>query len=459
MITTTEQEDLVIFTAQRGGKIFSLDNSFKPAVRPSATKIKQYMKGASWFTPWGEDDNLWPYTFMDALKACAPAQVCVEILVALFYGNGPVVKQQESNGKVVDVYDAEQQAWFRQSFIYNYFLQASKDFFTSGNQFAQLIKNKKGDGFGMVANISSPFCRLSAINEATALVPNIFIHGSWNNQPSDKEVSTVPLLNPFTIEDQLEEDKKALRFMWKCGNYTPGNIYYDDAPWHALVRNGTMDVFPEIPKIRKNRIKNAMFIKYHVRINEMYWYLKHGGPEKGKQAWEGMTAAERKKQRAAFYLEIDNRLAGSDNAFKSFFTPTWIDRNGNEIKLIQIERIEADADTTAAFDPEKMSNVADVFLAFGIPSAVANTVLSDSKSRGGGSDIREGGTSVITRMPAIRHTLCEPVEYAMRSTLRKNGEPLLAENQFIDFDNTILTTLDKSNSGTSSVSSSTDKTS
>jgi hypothetical protein len=384
---------------------------------------------------------------MDSLQACAPAQVAIEILVSLFYGNGIGVYKRGADGKATRVYNPQQQMWFRKTFIHKYLMEAATDYFTFGNQFAQLIRNKKMEGFATIANISAPFNRLQRREDKEPYSKNVFIHGSWKNLPGEDECEKVMLLSDFYADDILEKNLKQLKFMWQVGNYTPGNIYYHDEPWHALVRNGTLDIFPEIPKIRKRRIKNAMFIKYHVRINEIYWYLKFGGFEKGKQVWEGMTSEARATERNKFFKAIDDKLSGSDNAFKSLFTPTYIEpRTGNEIKLITVEKIETEVGESAAFDPDKMSNVADIFLAFGIPSAVANTVLSDNKSRGGGSDIREGNTSIVTRMPMIRHNIFTPIDFAMRNTKTENGL-LLADDEFLGIENDLMGTLDNTKNG------------
>lgn len=439
-----QDDGLVIFTTARTERV-AMNNNFKPTAKPSKVKIKQFLAGNKFFSPWG-DDNLWPTTVMDALKGCAPAQVAIEILTTLLYGNGIGVYKYEGK-KVVKVFKKEQREWFRQTFIQNYIMQATTDYFTLGNQFGQPIKNRAGTGFAMIANISSPFNRVSPYSNASGSVPSVFIHGSWDAMPEEKECEKLTLLSPLTADDILEENKETKKFMWQTGSYTPGNIFYHDHPWHALVRNGTLDIFPEIPKIRKRRIKDAMFIKYHVRINEIYWWLQYGGMEKGKAAWEALTPDERKKKRNELYTSIDNKLAGSDNAFKSIYTPTFIEpRTGTEIKLIQIDKIETEVGESAAFDPDKQSNVADIFLAFTIPSAVANTVLSDTKSRGGGSDIAEGNRSVIARLQMHRDNIFAPVDWCMRNTI-VNGQPLLADDEFLGAENDLLTTLDKSPTG------------
>jgi hypothetical protein len=447
-MVTEVDESLVVFTTMRTGTNLAMDNNYAPAQKPTKAKIKEYMSGNTFISPWGEKDNLWPCTVMDALRGCAPAQVCIEILSTVLYGNGVRVYERDEAGESKAVFDVKQQAWLRQTYINNYITQAATDYWTLANQFPQLIRNKAKKGFGYIANISAPFNRLGSLNKDKTGVDNIYINGSWDKMPKVENCTKVPLLNRFDALDQIKDNPDVDKFMWHTYAYTPGNIFYHDHPWHALVRNGTLDIFPEIPKIRKRRIKNAMFVKYHVRINEMYWWMLCGGPDKGKTTWENMKTEERKKMRDSTYQKIDTHLAGSDNAFKGFFTPTWVTPQGTEINLVTIEKIETEVGESAAFDPDKQSNVADIFLAFGIPSAVANTVLSDTKSRGGGSDIREGNTSMVGRMPMHRDVILEPVEFAMRNTFLEGDEPLLKPNQYLGMDNLILTTLDKSENGT-----------
>ncbi len=447
------EEDLIVVTKSYSNRKLTMDHNYKPSARPAKAAVKDYVGATTrFFSPWGEDDNLWPMTIMDSLRACAPAQVCIEILATLLYGNGIRVYERDSTGKLKVIWNNEQQQWFRQTNISQYLMRAAYDYFTFANQFPQLISNRdtKNTGFGAIANTSAPWVRLSAKDKSN-LHTKVFVHGQWDKMPEEKECQNIELINIYEFDDQMKKLEPGKSLAFHVSNYTPGNADYADHPWHALVRNGTLDIFPEIPKVRKNRIKNAMFIKYHIRVHEYYWYLKFGGIQQGKSKWEALPAKERKKQRNELYTSIDTKLAGSDNSFKSIFTPTYTTADGKELQLITIDKIETEVGESAAFDPDKMSNVADVFLAFGIPSSVANTVLSDNKSRGGGSDIREGNTSIVTRLPMHRDNLLFPVELAMRNTLLKSG-PLLAENQFLGMDNTILTTLDESKNGTTSTS-------
>jgi hypothetical protein len=70
-----------------------------------------------------------------------------------------------------------------------------------------------------------------------------------------------------------------------------------------------------------------------------------------------------------------------------------------------------------------------------------NTVLSDNKSRGGGSDIREGILAFQQRLKWHRDNIVAPIEFMMRY----NKD--LADDEFLAFEDLIPTTLDVNPTG------------
>lgn len=139
---------------------------------------------------------------------------------------------------------------------------------------------------------------------------------------------------------------------------------------------------------------------------------------------------------------IDQNLGGTANAYKSLFTGKITDRqSGNVMELVKISKVETDFGDNAAFDPDKMSNVSDIFLAFGLPMAIMNTVLNNAKSLGGGSDIREGIIAFQQRLKWHRDNILQALDFTMRYN------KLLAPDEFLAFEDLIPTTLDVNPTG------------
>jgi hypothetical protein len=438
---------LVIFTAPKHR--FALNNNFSPESIPVPTKtyVKQFGEIGSW--KWWDADpdtlssNLYPVTINNALAGCAAAGIALETLCVYTYGKGiGVFKRsvsEEGKEKITPVMKKEHQKFFLDNNIQNYCIKAITDYWTYANAFSILIKNKAGDKFVGISIKDAPFVRLGYQNKNTALIDKAFICGNWKAFPQLAGTTEIAVLDTEAWREQLDKNPKTAKWMMQACSYSPGIVYYHKHPWHAALDTGVFDLAPEIPKIRKSRFTNSLFIKYHVQIDESYWKVV-AGETKWKEAEKKPEVLTEIKNKV--YKAIDDHLGGTENAYKSMFSGKIYDaRTGNVNELIKITPIETDFGDKAAFDPDKMSNVADIFLAFGLPMAIMNTVLNNAKSLGGGSDIREGIIAFQQRLKWHRDNILGPLDFAMR--FNKD----LADDEFLAFEDLIPTTLDVNPTG------------
>lgn len=391
-------------------------------------------------------NNQYPTVIINGLAGSAAAAIALETLCVYTYGKGLGVFERgvDENGKeqIKPVLDETHQQFFIETSMPDYCIRAITDYWTFANQFATLIKNKAGDKFVLIKNTDAPFCRLGWQNDKTGKIDYVLVSGAWQYFPTSAEYSKVKLLDRYNYREQLEANPKVKKWMFRTYSYSPGNVYYHKHPWHAALDTGVLDIAPEIPKIRKNRLQKSLFVKYHVQINSKYWEQAMGEKKWAASTTDEKVRTELRELKNTVYAMIDSHLGGTDNAYKSLFSDFFVDpRTGAETSMIKITKVETDYGDSAAFDPDKMSNVADIFLAFGIPAPIMNTVLSDSKSRGGGSDIREGILAFQQRLKWHRDNILAPVDFMMRY----NG--YLKPNQFLAFEDLIPTTLDANPTG------------
>lgn len=429
----------------------ALNNEYTPApaVKPTRTYLKLYGKTGLW--KWWDkdtyalDSNLYPETIKNALAGSSAASIALETLCVYTYGKGlGVFKKSVKDGKefVEPVIKQEHLTFFRNARMADYCIQAITDYWTFANQFPQLIKNKGGDKFVTIRNIDAPFCRLGHQNPSNGRIDNVYISGAWRTFPQADAVEPVPMLDRYDYQEQMRTNPKQAKWMYPTFSYSPGEVYYHKHPWHAAVDTGVLDLSPEIPRIRKSRFDNAQFIKYHVEIETEYWKVLMGEKKYSQLDSSPEVKDELRRLKNDTYSAIDLHLGGTANAFKSLYSDKVTDRHtGNVTQYVTITKIETDYGDSAAFDPDKMSNVADIFLAFGIPAPIMNTVLSDNKSRGGGSDIREGILAFQQRLKWHRDNIVAPIEFMMRY----NKD--LADDEFLAFEDLIPTTLDVNPTG------------
>lgn len=426
------------FMSIRENRSFFAKASAPSIVKPTLAKARPYLSGKPW-QPW-KDDNLWPVTVKNALDLSPEAQICLDVLITYTYGNGlGVFITTEEGGKKVKkpVYDVKKQEWLRQVNAYDYCVKAITDYWTLANFWPQFIPSVDRKTIANIRVIDAPFCRMGKYDPKLLRVPDVYISGTWHNMPTDEFIDIVPITDKYNAEDTIRSGT-AKRIMYQGYSYTPGELFYHEHPWHALINNGTLEIAGKLPDIRKRMIDNSMFIKYHVEIDQGYWAARYG------DTWP-TDPKEQAAKKTEVYQEIDKKLTGSANAFKSLFTEKRYERDGNVNSLVKITPMGENAGRDASFWADIMATSAQIFVGMGVPPPTVGPVLSDTKSRGGGSDIRESKDSLISRLVLHRRNILEPLEFAMRYS------GLLEPSESLEFEDTIYTTLDQNPTGSQNI--------
>jgi hypothetical protein len=426
----------------------AMDNEFVPAKRPGRAPTKDYLKTTS-FSPWG-DNNLLPLTIQDAVSGSWQVAVCLDIVARNTYSKGLCIVETtiDENGKeaVKLVMNEEQQKFLFKTNAKKLIINGCFDYWQYGNPFTQIITDKKTavqkkDG-GKIALLraTDPSDIRLGWKDKDGYITKAYMHGEWNKMPQESEMAILNVLDEYEWEEQLRNSFDA-RWIMPTHNYTSGKQYYHEMPWHAALKTGIVDMSIAYPKLKKSMMENAMTIKYHVRIDEQYWSDTYGQKE-----WMDFTPAQRIEKKQLKYAQIDKHLTGSENAFKSIFSPkVTLNRDGTEVKFLTIEKIETDPGKNASYWEDMQANNSQIIAAFGLNAAQIGTVLSDSKSRGGGSDIRESDMAFKGQIGLHREIILEPLENAMRFN------KLLSFNQKLAFRDSILTTLDVNPTGSTKI--------
>lgn len=198
--------------------------------------------------------------------------------------------------EMVDVRTLMQKVSYNYVYCHNYFINGSLD------------KNKKVDAlecfdFDLVRAEQMKFGRIN----------NYFIHPYWDTPKAD-DVTTVPAFD-------RRNPTKFGEFMYHGRDWTPGQPYYDWAPWWGS-ENWTK-VSNLIPAFHESGLLNGYNIKYHIKIPSIY-FAQFGDEDQQK--------AQRKKLKQ----DMDSFLAGKDNVDKAFTSEFAIDDMGKPLPGFEI---------------------------------------------------------------------------------------------------------------------------
>ena len=308
------------------------------------------------FVPHGKDNNL-PVQIIQKVYKNITTASNVDFNTRISIGDGLlVVKKVKDKGEIKyeEQIESEQPKIFEfiQNNNVNRILQeAAADMVVFYDAFIEVIFNKNSSKpeIVMIRHKEATFSRLSVMNEKTAKIEYHGYSAKWGDGTPDDVIAT-PFLdrdapiydlksrlgiipNPNTGKnDTVTKDK---RFIMSLALPTPGRFYYNKPYWWAIFESKWYDYACAIPEFKMALIENAMVLHYHVKINTAFWAKLYKD--------EGITDPEKQKQRKLEFLtQMDDFLAGKENAGKNFVSHFSYDKiKGYEEQDIIIELLES----------------------------------------------------------------------------------------------------------------------
>lgn len=187
--------------------------------------------------------------------------------------------------------------------------RAAKDYFVLGNFFLQGVFNSLKKVVKVVHTDASTV-RLSAPN--SKMEHDYFVCSNWKSPIYDENdpqkgnctrIAGMTERNPF--KDNTDEWKQEFfpHFMYHGKEYNPGSPYYGIPGWYGTRK--WLELSNLIPEWHINTLKNGHSIRYMVEISE--------------QVFAGVKKEDLKEAKIKLQNEINEYLAGIENAGKSLF--------------------------------------------------------------------------------------------------------------------------------------------
>lgn len=264
-------------------------------------------------------------------------------------------------------------------------------------------------------------------------------HGNLTTVDKSK-IQTIPVLPEkymFDVElaKQWVKQNNISKFCTHSLVDSLGRDVYQDADWHAIIRNGTIDMPGKISKFKVSAMDNQHSPKYSVLVAKEYWVQKYG------DQWETLEPSERTKIKEDWLQAFDETLAGTSNAFKSIMIPSIVGDGGELYRYIKIEEIAGAKSGTNLFIADLDSVNNEILKAIGVnPAKIGHGAVGSQMGAGSGSDIREANTVDVNSHAMNHDTIVEDFEFVRDF----NGYD---ENIEFGFPTMELTTLDKNPTG------------
>jgi hypothetical protein len=390
---------------------------------------------------WGKN-NLLPQEMLHDIETTGILSAILDgkARLATCQGIVPVIIGESGGQKIIEkvVLDAEINDFLE---LNNHFIQTYgliRDSLGFGRPLARIGLTKKGDKIATYQRDDITETRLQKKN-AKGIIENVFYSACWNlvrGADDKKNLFSVPLLNPNNptrdLQDKLKAGDKRREFAITVPSTAWGKQYYPAGSWIPAYK--WVKIAQSIPDLKAALFKNTMRVKYVVVIQEKFWENRFTA-----ERWIKFNEKEQEEARQKVYDEINEYLAGGENAGKSLFVTGYRDREGRTWADIEIIPVE-DTTKPGEYLPDSAAANSEIAIATNWNNAMSggNQKTGLYSENQGGSNIREASTLAVILAEKER----QEVRAMMNFFKYFNGWNATYKNLDFVIPGTILTTLD-----------------
>jgi hypothetical protein len=425
-----------------GKATIAMTNLKTEFVKPKTIRIdnaNQEIKGD--IVPWGSD-NLYPQNFYNKkfLKN-GSAVGGVGALQNAHYGSGFEL-QLESEGedgasvkKIVPFLKyPDIQAFVRNSKLKRFWNEiiADQTLFSIG--FAHFVVSKDFKTITSVRRQKAAWCRFEKMGN-DGVIKHVWINSDWSNE--NKEYSyAIPVVDPYMSAEEVSvwcQENQYFEFIYPSYYPLIDESYYPKPGWHAVDRNGWMDVANSVPELKQAIFQNQAHIKYIIYVSEMYFENFY------KEEWDEFDSDKRQKIRNELVAAIDSHMAGNSAGGRSIISPIF-EENGKFVEGIKVVPIDNNLQD-GSYLPDASAANSEILFALGVDPCIIGLGIPGGKNlSGSGSDKREAYNILCANLKPRREITLEIWELLRDFN---SWDPNLEGC----FPNMVLTTLDKEKSG------------
>lgn len=404
---------------------------------------KQDVDQGTAYAKWGTTNDQPNKEYARFLENTGVLSSATDIISRIAIGRGPmpvIVEQQTPDGeeqlKMIDDPDIHQ--WLMDNNITAFSQETILDVVQTGHAFCQMLSNRARNQINRIRRTDASLCRFEKRNPAGA-INNIYISHEWGGKAVSaeseyvKKVQLLDIANP--LMDLVDEDGKLKELPAEfaiASHYRLFNRQYYAIPLWYTVRKWC-EISMAVPEMKAHMFNNQMTIKYVIQIDEQYWISRWKG-------WNGFTDDDRIQKRETVLKEMDKWLAGNENAYKSFITPTRTNMaTGEAIPLVKVEVLE-DKIKEGKLLPDNAAADSQILFALALNPALLGVDMPGGMYGGGkgGSNIREAFLVQILIREVERAFVAKPLNVVARVNGWTEKWPGLQWR----FPNHYLTTLD-----------------
>ena len=345
--------------------------------------------------PWGSD-NLYPQNFYDKKFLKNGASVGgMNTLSSTTYGNGFNLykKVRNETSKKIELEEQllsdfpEIDLFVEENCLDKFWDAKIKDLALFELAITEHVLSANQETIAKAERKQVAHCRFAKMDDS-GTIPYVFINTDWS-VANPKFTVPIPYFdkNRLTAAEikKICKEKQIFNFCTSSKYAFITENYYPKAGWHAVDRNGWMEVANSVPELKKALFENQMHFKYIVYISDLYFESFY------KEEWDDFDAAKRQLMREQLSTAIDEHMSGNKASGRSLISPIF-DEGGKFVEGIKIDPIDNKL-KDGSYLPDASAANSEILFAMGVNPAIIGAGTPGGSNLGGsGSNIREAYT-------------------------------------------------------------------
>jgi len=222
--------------------------------------------------------------------------------------------------------------WLEANEMTLYLEESLRDLYWWSQGYPDLYLNKEKTKIAALVSQEAMDCRFTLMNEKNGKKDFILVDGRWPTATSATWTKVAALDPYFGVLDQIK-DRGATRYIYPISFSSPGEKYYQKAPWHSIVTSGWLDVAEKIPAFKKALMDNGSSFKYVINVPESWWIWRY-------KNWTKLSDAKRAELHETELTNFNKVLTGVKNAGKTLMLTFKHDAYGKQYTRWEIIPIQ-----------------------------------------------------------------------------------------------------------------------
>lgn len=433
------------------GAVYAFKNTTETGPNAITTVKVEVKDKTGEIASWGSKND-YPQKIVEAVGNSGSGQSGLRFLRKAHYGGGVILFDDtptQDGKKSIKLLQPsafpEIDLFFKKSQIKKFVKETIADLEWFYICFPEYILQDNYQKITRVKRQKSAWCRFEVQNSESGLIENIYISQKFGREsvnPDSEYVEVVPHIDPYLSVEEVKTycQKNGIKKFIRPTFYPLiDEGYYPSAAWHAIVKNGWLEVANSVPELKKAMFKNQISIKYQIEIDERYFETKYAPDWKNKKVEDRITIREQ------LINSINESLSGNDKAAKSIQSMMFVDEKGIQTSAIKITAID-DKLKDGSYLPEAEAANSEILVALGVDSSLigGSGIPGGKIGSGSGSDKRVAFNIHQALNKSDREYTIETLEFVFEY----NGW-----TPKIGIQDTEITTLDKNPTGTQTATS------